>query len=110
MRHNARYYRLDQQPSIIALPDFRLNCRCVAVTREDIVAQPETDGSSAHTSGWRALAAWLVVGWLIHGGAATLNGLKWGALPLGFWLAAQGAPLMFAVGAAWITLTRDRQP
>jgi putative solute:sodium symporter small subunit len=45
---------------------------------------------------------WLGIGCLIHAAAPTLNGVKWGALPLGFWIAAQGAPLILGVLACWL--------
>jgi putative solute:sodium symporter small subunit len=45
---------------------------------------------------------WVSLGWLIHAAAPTLNGLKWGALPMGFWLAAQGVPLMLLVLACYL--------
>jgi putative solute:sodium symporter small subunit len=46
---------------------------------------------------------WVGFGWLIHAAAPTLNGLKWGALPMGFWIAAQGGPLILAILACCLT-------
>ncbi len=45
---------------------------------------------------------WVGFGCVIHAAAPTLNGLKWGAMPLGFWLAAQGAPLILGLLACWL--------
>jgi putative solute:sodium symporter small subunit len=49
-----------------------------------------------------AALCWIIFGCLIHVAAPTLNGLKWGGLPLGFWLAAQGAPLMLGLIGCWL--------
>jgi putative solute:sodium symporter small subunit len=46
---------------------------------------------------------WAVFGVLLHVSAPTLNGLKLIGLPAGYWLAAQGAPLILAGLAIWLT-------
>jgi putative solute:sodium symporter small subunit len=55
---------------------------------------------AANPRRWRiALGLWAVFGLFVHAAAPTLNGLKLGGLPLGYWLAAQGAPiLLLALG------------
>ena len=55
---------------------------------------------------WRfglAACAWVVFGVGMHAFAPTLNGIKVWGLPLGYWVAAQGAPLLLAGLAVWLS-------
>lgn len=54
-----------------------------------------------------ASGAWLTLGLALHVFAPTLNGLKLAGLPLGYWLAAQGAPAALAALAIWLIARKD---
>ena len=45
----------------------------------------------------------LVFGVAMHCLAPTLNGLKLAGLPMGYWLAAQGGPLLLALALVWLS-------
>ena len=53
-----------------------------------------------------AFVLWAVFGLAVHVFAPTLNGLKLSGLPAGYWLAAQGAPLLLGALAIWLTSGR----
>jgi putative solute:sodium symporter small subunit len=57
-----------------------------------------------------AFGLWVGFGLGIHAAAPTLNGVKLGGLPLGYWLAAQGAPLLLLVLALRAPLARSPEP
>ena len=52
------------------------------------------------------IAVWLAFGLGLTLLAPTLNGLKPGGVPLGYWYAAQGAPLVLVVMLVWMTIRR----
>jgi putative solute:sodium symporter small subunit len=76
---------------------------------DDVTPQSAKSNNRKPNGIWLVLSLWIMFGWLIHGAAATLNGLKVGALPMGFWLAAQGAPLILAIIALVVKLRRERE-
>lgn len=54
--------------------------------------------------------SWAMLGLAMHAFAPTFNGLKPGGVPLGYWLSAQGAPLLMGLLLLWLAAARGRTP
>lgn len=51
---------------------------------------------------------WLVIAVALPLAAPTLNGVRLDGLPLGYWMSAQGAPLILFAILAWMGWSRGR--
>jgi putative solute:sodium symporter small subunit len=56
------------------------------------------------------LLVWGTLGLAVHGVAATLDGLKPGGVPLGYALAALGAPVLMGLVLLFVCRARTRDP
>ena len=76
------------------------------MTQANSDTEPPADSAKSKRNARRVVMScllWTVLGLAMHVFAPTFNVLKLSGLPAGYWFAAQGAPLVLAALANWLT-------